>query len=284
MRNDSLLSYRFNQGVPNQFTMTIPEWHTADRTSVAAIFVQDAWTRGRLTLQGALRWDRAWSYSPGGEELNGTPVTSRINPAPISFDTTKSVDTYNDITPRFGVAYDVFGNGRTAVKFNAGHYLDAATNDSAYTRNNPANRMITSVSRGWTDINSNKSSTAICSTSRLRGGRVGANNSRTCASAHGQRPNFNGTSAAPHTVNTETLRAGACAKRLQRGSGAAELMPRISIERLCAPLVPGRNGERQSNSMTVHSYTNTPSDRDAGGGGYPITPTSGSRLAALSGQ
>ena len=53
-----------------------------------------------------------------------------------------SVDAYNDITPRFGVAYDVFGNGKTAIKFNMGHYLDAATNDSAYTRNNPAEPCI----------------------------------------------------------------------------------------------------------------------------------------------
>jgi hypothetical protein len=45
-RNDSLLSYRFNQGVPNQFTFALPAWRTADRTSVAAIFVQDTWTRG----------------------------------------------------------------------------------------------------------------------------------------------------------------------------------------------------------------------------------------------
>ncbi len=156
VRNESLLSYRFNQGIPNQFTMTIPEWRTADRTSVAAFFVQDTWTRGRMTLQGALRYDRAWSSSPGGAELNGTPVASRINLQPISFETTKSVDAYNDITPRLGVAYDVFGNGRTAVKFNMGHYLDAATNDSAYTRNNPANRIVSTVSRGWTDSNGNK--------------------------------------------------------------------------------------------------------------------------------
>src|SRR5687767_1908218 len=90
VRNESLLSYRFNQGVPNQFTMAIPEWRTADRTSVAAFFVQDTWTRGRMTLQGALRYDRAWSYSPGGAEFNGTPVTSRINPQPISFERTAS--------------------------------------------------------------------------------------------------------------------------------------------------------------------------------------------------
>ena len=67
-----------------------------------------------------------------------------------------SVDAYNDITPRFGVAYDVFGNGKTALKFNMGHYLDAATNDSAYTRNNPANRTVSTYDRGWTDNDNDK--------------------------------------------------------------------------------------------------------------------------------
>ena len=51
---------------------------------VAALFVQDTWTRGRLTLQGALRYDRAWSYSPA--DGNGTSKTSIFNPQPISFD------------------------------------------------------------------------------------------------------------------------------------------------------------------------------------------------------
>ena len=77
-------------------------------------------------------------------------------PPPIQFDKLMSVDAYNDITPRFGVAYDVFGNGKTAVKFNMGHYLDAATNDSAYTRNNPANRIVSTYDRGWTDSDNDK--------------------------------------------------------------------------------------------------------------------------------
>src|SRR5688572_21893416 len=70
VRNPTLLSYRFNRGVPNQFSVEIPDWTTGDNTSVAAFFVQDTWTRGRLTLQGALRYDRvcrAHEIGPSGE-------------------------------------------------------------------------------------------------------------------------------------------------------------------------------------------------------------------------
>src|SRR5687768_4172361 len=126
--NEQQLAYRFNRGTPNQVTFRLPEWHQSDRTATGSLYVQDKWTRGRLTLQGALRYDRAWSFTPA--DHNGTELTSRFNAAPISFPRTPGVDSFNDITPRFGAAYDVFGNGRTALKFNLGHYLDSATNDS----------------------------------------------------------------------------------------------------------------------------------------------------------
>ena len=48
------------------------------------------------------------------------------------------MNAYNDLTPRIGVAYDVFGNGKTAVKFNWGKYLAYAANDAPYTSSNPA--------------------------------------------------------------------------------------------------------------------------------------------------
>src|SRR5205085_3569848 len=101
-----------------------------------------------------LRYDHSSSFSPA--EHNGTTTTTKINPTQITFEETKSVDAFNDITPRFGVAYDVFGNGKTALKFNAGHYLVSATNDGRYTTNNPANRAVSSVNRDWTDTNNNK--------------------------------------------------------------------------------------------------------------------------------
>ena len=41
----------------------------------------------------------------------------------ILFPETKGVDSYKDLTPRMGVAYDVFGNGKTALKLNVGKHL-----------------------------------------------------------------------------------------------------------------------------------------------------------------
>ena len=112
----------------------------------ARVLAQDQWTLGRLTLQGGIRYDRAWSWAPA--EGNGTTETSRFNPAPISFERTVSVRGYNDITPRFGVAYDLFGNGKTALKVNGGKYLEAATGDVIYSSNNPAARIVTRIGSG----------------------------------------------------------------------------------------------------------------------------------------
>ena len=76
---------------------------------------------GRLTVQGAIRYDRAWSWAPA--DNNGSSETSQFMPNPISFPRTVSVAGYNDITTRFGGA-DVFGDGRTAVKANIGISAD----------------------------------------------------------------------------------------------------------------------------------------------------------------
>src|SRR5438034_4219965 len=60
--NASQLAYRFNNRIPNQFTYRLPQFQTADRTKVTALFVQDTWTHNRLTIQGALRFDHASSF------------------------------------------------------------------------------------------------------------------------------------------------------------------------------------------------------------------------------
>ena len=151
--NQSLLSYRFNQGQPNAVAYFLPDFGRRTITATHSAFLQDSWTRGRMTLQGALRWDRASSFAPS--ELNGTTSTSFLNPQPITIERTEGVNAYNDITPRVGVAYDVFGTGKTALKFNYGKYLAYAANDSPYTATNPGATVVRNVTganiRGWTD-------------------------------------------------------------------------------------------------------------------------------------
>ena len=264
--NEQQLAYRFNQGVPNQFTFRLPEWHQSDRTGTAAVYVQDKWTRGRLTLQGALRYDRAWSFTPA--EHNGTELTSPFNAAPISFPRTPGVDSFNDITPRFGAAYDLFGNGKTALKFNLGHYLDAATNDSEYTSNSPAARIVRTASRNWGDADNDK----VVDCDILNFAANGE-----CALLTGNDANFGGVSGNTTQVNQATLR-GWNVRQSDWQWGITvqhEVIPRLSAE------VAYNRRWFLGNKVTDNTLRGpadyepftilAPQDaRLPGGGGYPI--------------
>ena len=143
------ISYRFSGGVPNQLTQRIGPTLTSNRTVPDALFVQDQWTRGRLTLQGGLRYEHVRSYFPEGE--NGVVEANRFGPA-FTFPRTQGVRGLNDITPRMGASYDLFGTGKTAVKVSMSKYLQAAYNGDVYTINNPAVTLQTTTSRGWSDL------------------------------------------------------------------------------------------------------------------------------------
>jgi hypothetical protein len=148
--NDRRLLYRFNNGVPNQVTIQAGPWGRKVRTEYYAFFAQEQWTKDRLTLQGALRFDRAWSSFP--EQIIGPDVWV---PTAIVVPASAGVEGYNDISPRVGVAYDLFGNGKTSLKGNIGKYMHPASNAGRFVNANPSERITTIVSRTWADGNGN---------------------------------------------------------------------------------------------------------------------------------
>jgi hypothetical protein len=158
MTNDQNLTYRFANGVPNQLTQSISPWVNDTRVAWDAVYVQEQWTRERLTLHGALRFDRARSWFPVQQQ-----GPSRFLPTAIVIPETRGVDAYKDITVRIGAAHDLFGNGRTAVRMSLGRYLEGAGASGIFANTNPSLRMpqttpvfgTAGVTRAWTDANLN---------------------------------------------------------------------------------------------------------------------------------
>jgi hypothetical protein len=152
--NNNDLWYRFNNGIPNQLTQTISPWTNDARAGWDALYGQEQFTMGRLTLQGALRFDVARSWFP---EQNIGP--DRFLPVAYHFPEEKGVNSHKDITPRMGAAIDVFGNGRTAVKMNLGKYLEGVGVSGNYANSNPTLRVprttgpfgVVGASRTWID-------------------------------------------------------------------------------------------------------------------------------------
>jgi hypothetical protein len=147
--NDHRLSYRFNNGVPNQLTMSAREYESFRYVRYNAFYVQDQSTFGRLTLQGALRYDHAWSYFPA-QGLG----PDRFVPVPLTFERQEGVS-FDDVSPRGAVAYDLFGTGRTSVKVNVGRYLYPANNGGRFSVAHPLDRIANNTTRSWTDANRN---------------------------------------------------------------------------------------------------------------------------------
>ena len=147
-QNNQFLQYRTNNGIPDQVTLTINRFQVYQSVRSDAFYAQEQWTMGRFTLQGAIRYDHAWSYFP--EQTVG-PV--RFFPTAVTYPRTVGVEGYHDLWPRGGVAIDVFGTGKTSVKVNFGRYLEAAQNGGFFIASNPTGRLSTTTTRTWTDAN-----------------------------------------------------------------------------------------------------------------------------------
>ena len=147
--NNSRMHFNFANGIPTQLTMFAD--HAADNDFVndfTQFFAQDQWTAGRLTLQGGIRFEYISSFYP--EAVIGQ---DRFVPQTLVFPAQDAGVGPKDINPRFGVAYDLFGNGKTAFKFSLGRYPSPTNAYETYGRlQQPSFRVATSTNRSWNDL------------------------------------------------------------------------------------------------------------------------------------
>ena len=142
----------FRRPRPASVVINTGEGRVAEQLNTHAFFAQDQWTFKRLTLSGAVRYDRATS------RYDSTCLDPDVFvPADLAYCTGEHDGvSFNDVSPRWGAVYDLFGNGRTAIKFNYGKYLGQAALTGVFASANPARRTVNEVTVNWDDLNGNR--------------------------------------------------------------------------------------------------------------------------------
>jgi hypothetical protein len=140
-------AWTFRNGVPNSIRMYASPFRYENHIHPnLGIFAQDQWVHKRLTVTAGLRYDYFTMSSPETSLGAGQFVDARFFPE-------ETLVTWHDINPRIGVSYDLFGDGKTAVKASFGRFV--ASQDGAGTRglgrNNPVVRSVIETDRTWTD-------------------------------------------------------------------------------------------------------------------------------------
>jgi hypothetical protein len=143
------IGFSFRLGAPVGITQWASPFDVTYRLMPdLGLYAQDQWTVKRLTLNVGLRYDHVRQYAPAQRQQSNLFVSARDFPA---LDDTPN---FNDISPRLGAAYDLFGTGRTAIKVSAGRYVSAEA-AALVLANAPAARIATGATRIWTDGNGN---------------------------------------------------------------------------------------------------------------------------------
>ena len=107
-------------GVPNQVTITDAPWNFEESVRDVAIYAQDQWTIRNMTMTSASAQRRVGADPRPGPGAGFFVPERRF--APVD-----DVPHYQNLSPRLGAAYDLFGTGRTAIKASLGHSPTASS-------------------------------------------------------------------------------------------------------------------------------------------------------------
>jgi hypothetical protein len=112
------------------------------------IYAEDRWALRDVTFNLGVRFEYLNAYVPA----QSIPASMFV-PAE-SYPEVLNAPDWKDISPRLGVAWNLWGKGKTVVRANYGRYMGSESTSTA-TANNPVNTRINSATRSWTDANGN---------------------------------------------------------------------------------------------------------------------------------
>ncbi|HET7220583.1 MAG TPA: TonB-dependent receptor plug domain-containing protein [Vicinamibacterales bacterium] len=126
-----------------------------------ALYGQDAYTIGRLTVIGGIRWERIEGYLPSqqapasrffpeGLVFRGVTINGVVQDFTVrkSFDAVHENPLWYNWGPRVSGAYDIAGNGKTVARVSWGRYLDQINTGTPPNPNASINQTY-----AWNDLN-----------------------------------------------------------------------------------------------------------------------------------
>ena len=115
-------------------------------------YVQDTYTRGRLTTQLGVRYDYNNDVALSSQ-VAANPLVPFLLPA-VNFPGADPNLAFNNFSPRVGFTYDLRGNGKTLAKANYASYWGQVGTGGVSGILNPVTRV--SVRYPWVDLNGDK--------------------------------------------------------------------------------------------------------------------------------
>ena len=138
-------NYTFRNQVPTSITLFAdPFLYRQHQNADLGLFVQDQWTIKNLTLNIGLRLD----YMNESVDPQQLPAGRYI--AARQFDGVSCAPCWTDLSPRLSASYNLFGDGKTALKVSLSRYV-AAESMTVTTAMNPITASVQTATRAWDD-------------------------------------------------------------------------------------------------------------------------------------